>query len=273
MRTELHDCGIVCLPTTLTGCRLAEFQIRQGRVTLSKLEPPLVKYPTRPALNFRANSLLAGLPDPELNTITPFLRPVALTFDEPLYEYRGTVENLYFPLDSVVSSLILMEDGSAIETAMTGHEGLVGVTALLGRPEARLWTQVSVGGTALALDRRYLNQRFTMSVDIQRAVLLGYRRLITQVSQRAVCNARHSILERLACWLLMIQDRVGPEDLRLTHELIAMRLGSRRAGITQAASLLRAMKAISYVRGHIVISDRYVLENAACECYDVFKND
>jgi CRP-like cAMP-binding protein len=166
-----------------------------------------------------------------------------------------------------------MEDGGAIETAMTGREGLVGVSSLLGRPDARLWTRVSVAGTALALDRKYLNQLFAESSSIQKVILIAYRRLITQVSQRSVCNARHSILEKLCCWLLMMHDRVGSDDLKLTQEAIAMRLGSRRAGITQAASILRAMHAISYVRGLIVITDRFVLEEAACECYEVFKSD
>jgi CRP-like cAMP-binding protein len=228
---------------------------------------------SRHPLNFRANRLIAAIPELELGLLTPHLKPIELTFDEGLYEHGSQIENVYFPLDCVVSSLILMEDGGAIETAMTGREGLVGVSSLLGRPDARLWTRVSVAGTALALDRKYLNQLFAESSSIQKVILIAYRRLITQVSQRSVCNARHSILEKLCCWLLMMHDRVGCDDLKLTQEAIAMRLGSRRAGITQAASILRAMHAISYVRGLIVITDRIVLEQAACECYEVFKSD
>jgi CRP-like cAMP-binding protein len=236
----------------------------------SDFDTPIV---LRRATNFRANNLIASLPEQELRALTPLFRLVELTFEEPLYEYRGAIESVYFPLDSVVSSLVLMEDGSAIETAMIGREGLVGVASLLGRPDARLWTRVTVGGTALSLDRRYLNRLFTESSSVQRVVLIAYRRLISQVSQRAVCNARHSIMERLCGWLLMIHDRVGGDDLRLTHEVIAMRLGSRRAGITQAATMLKAMRAISYVRGRIVITDRHVLEHSACECYEVFRTD
>ena len=227
----------------------------------------------RRTVNFQANALIAALPEQEMRLIAPQLKPVHLTFNEGLYDYRAPIEHVYFPLNCVLSSLILMEDGGAIETAMTGRESLMGVSSLLGSPDARQWTRVSVSGTALALDRNFLNKRFAESTSIQHAVLLAYRRLINQVSQRAVCNARHSILERLCCWLLMLHDRVGGDDLRITQEAIAMRLGSRRAGITQAASLLRTMQAISYVRGVIVITDRGALEDAACECYEGLRTD
>jgi len=147
------------------------------------------------------------------------------------------------------------------------------VASLLGRPDAHQWTRVSVAGTALALDRKHLSHCFTENTSIQKIVLTAYRSLITQVSQRAVCNARHSLLEKLSCWLLMIHDRVGNDNLKITQEAIAMRLGSRRAGITQAATILRGMEAISYVRGLIVITDRNLLESAACECYQIFRMD
>ncbi|PWT88101.1 MAG: Crp/Fnr family transcriptional regulator [Blastocatellia bacterium] len=227
----------------------------------------------RVTANVRANRLVAELPEQELRIILPHLKLVQFGFDDVLYEHGSQIESVYFPLDAVVSNLVLLEDGCAIETAMTGREGIVGVSTLLGRPDARQWTRVTVGGIAAALDRRFLNDRFTDSAVMQKIVLTSYRRLITQVSQRAVCNARHSILEKLCCWLLMIHDRVGSEDLQLTQEAIATRLGSRRAGITQAATILRSMRAISYVRGLIVITDRGILEHAACECYEVFRTD
>ena len=99
----------------------------------------------------------------------------------------------------------------------------------------------------------------------------GYSSLVTQVSQRAVCNARHTVLERLACWLLMVHDRVGGDNLRLTQEAIASRLGARRAGITVAAGMLQSIRAIEYRRGQLHIRDRAGLEQAVCECYKVMK--
>jgi len=95
---------------------------------------------------------------------------------------------------------------------------------------------------------------------------------MTQVSQRCVCNKRHTVLDRLCCWLLMLHDRVGG-NLRLTQEMIASRLGARRAGITVAAGALQATHAIEYRRGQLHINNRDVLEQAVCECYTIMKNE
>jgi len=97
--------------------------------------------------------------------------------------------------------------------------------------------------------------------------------LITQLSQRCVCNTRHTILERLSCWLLMIHDRVGGENLSLTQEMIASRVGARRAGITVAAGILQSMKAIEYWRGQLNIANRERLESSVCECYTIMSSD
>jgi len=104
-----------------------------------------------------------------------------------------------------------------------------------------------------------------------KAVLAGYRSLIAQISQRSVCNVRHSVSERFITWLLMVHDRLGNKNLKLTQEMIASRLGARRAGITVAAGLLQAQGAIEYQRGQLHIMDRLVLEKAACECYPILR--
>jgi hypothetical protein len=80
-------------------------------------------------------------------------------------------------------------------------------------------------------------------------------------------------MERLCCWLLMIHDRVGGNNLSLTQEMIASRVGARRAGITVAAGMLQSMKAIEYRRGQLHISNREVLERTVCECYNIMKGE
>ncbi len=92
-------------------------------------------------------------------------------------------------------------------------------------------------------------------------------------AQRGICNSRHTLLERLCCWLLMVHDRVGNFNLRLTQELIASRIGARRAGVTVAAGVLKDMRAIEYRRGQIHILDREALEEVVCECYSIIKEE
>ena len=200
--------------------------------------------------------------------LLPALSVVSLTSNQVIYEQGDKIEFVYFPVDSVFSSLAIMEDGTTIETSMAGREGLVGISSILGSGVSRQWIWVSISGTAIQLDARSLDRLFVENESALKSLLKTYRSLITQVSQRCVCNTRHTILERLCCWLLMIHDRVGGSNLKLTQEMIASRLGARRAGITVAAGLLQEMKGIEYRRGHLHIRNREVLEHAVCECYN-----
>src|SRR5215207_10211158 len=130
---------------------------------------------------------------------------------------------------------------------------------------------VTISGNAIQLEAKVLEKLFVQNEVALKSLLRCYRLLITQVSQRCVCNTRHTILERLCCWLLMVHDRVGGNNLSLTQEMIASRVGARRAGITVAAGMLQSMNAIGYRRGHLHIKDRSALEQAVCECYNLMR--
>ena len=205
------------------------------------------------------------------NDLLRELRVISLTVNQVLYEQGDKIDLLYFPLDCVASGLAIMEDGTTIETSMVGCESVVGVSTILGSALSRQWVWVTVGGNAIQLEARHLDKLFVQNEAALKALLKCYRQLISQISQRCVCNTRHTILERLCCWLLMVHDRVGGNNLNLTQEMIASRVGARRAGITVAAGMLQAMKAIEYRRGRLHITDREVLERTVCECYNVMQ--
>lgn len=217
------------------------------------------------------NRLLNDLLAIDTEFLLPQVRIVRMLFNDSIYEYGDSVEDVYFPLDSIVSALSIMEDGTTIEISMVGREGVVGLSALLGGALSRHWTRICIGGSLARLSTSALEHTFVSNERALKYIMRNYSSLITQVSQRAVCNARHTVLERLACWLLMIHDRVGGENLKLTQEAIASRLGARRAGITVAAGTLQAVGAIEYRRGHLHIKDRLGLEAAVCECYPILQ--
>lgn len=221
------------------------------------------------------NQLLTQLLTPVENreAMLPLLKIVSLERNQVLYEQGDKIEFVYFPIDSLVSSLAIMEDGTTLETALVGREGLVGISAILGSGIARQWHWVSISGNAIQVDTKSIDRTLLHSEDALKSLLRFYRSMITQVSQRCVCNTRHTVLERLCCWLLMVHDRVGGGNLRLTQEMIASRLGARRAGITVAAGVLQAMQAIEYRRGQLHIKDREVLEHAVCECYTIMQSE
>ena len=205
--------------------------------------------------------------------LLPELKLVSLNVNQVLYESGDKIDLVYLPLDCVVSELAIMEDGTTLETSMVGREGIVGISTILGSGLSRQWMWVTVGGNAIQLEARLLDNVFVQSELTLKLLLECYRSLMMQVSQRCVCNTRHTILERLCCWLLMVHDRVGGSDLRLTQETIAARVGARRAGITVAAGMLQEMQAIDYRRGQLHIRSRELLETVVCECYAILQSD
>jgi CRP-like cAMP-binding protein len=205
--------------------------------------------------------------------LLPEFRVVPLTVNQVLYEQGDRVDYVYFPLDSVASRLAIIEDGTTVETSMVGREGLVGISRVLGDETSRDWVWVTIGGRAIQLESRSLDKLFLQYEPALKVLLAYYRSLIHQTAQRCVCNTKHSILERLSCWLLMVHDRMGGTNLNLTQELIASRIGVRRAGITVAARVLLEMKAVVYRRGHFQIADREALMEVACECYSAMQAD
>lgn len=213
---------------------------------------------------------LLSIPGSEAQLL-PQVRVVSLDVNQVLYELGDPIDIIYFPIDCVVSGLAIMEDGTTIETSMVGRESMIGISSILGSGRSRQWIWVTVSGSALQLDATLLDELFAHSERALKLFLKRYRWLVMQVSQRCVCNTRHTIMERLCCWLLMLHDRVGGSNLRLTQEMIASRVGARRAGITVAAGMLQDMSAIGYRRGQLHIQDRDVLERTVCECYNIMR--
>jgi CRP-like cAMP-binding protein len=220
-----------------------------------------------------ANRLLGALPDEDFARLLPGLEPVTLNTRDSLHGPLGEMRYAYFPEDVVISHLTSFADGSAAEVALTGREGVAGLSAVLGRQPASHSARVTVPGSALRVRVELLAEEFRAGAPFRRLLLEHAGRHLTQVAQRSACANRHRLSERVAAWLLLVQERAGSDELSLTQELIANRLGARRAGVTQIACGLQQRGLISYGRGLIRILDRAGLESAACECYAVLRDN
>ncbi len=219
------------------------------------------------------NQLLAALPTADFERLAPHLEGVPLRVGEVLYEPGGRMLHAYFPTDAVVSLHYVTESGEAAETAGVGNEGVVGIALFMGGDTTPSSAVVQVAGHAYRLESRLLKQEFKRAGLMQRLLLRYTQALITQMSQTAACNRHHSVEQRLCRWLLLTLDRVPSSELVLTQELIAVMLGVRREGITEAAGRLQRAGFIRYRRGHISVLDRTGLEAATCECYAVVKKE
>jgi CRP-like cAMP-binding protein len=172
-----------------------------------------------------------------------------------------------------VSLLFVLEDGASTEIAVTGCEGLVGISLFMGGETTPSRAVVQSAGQGYRVRAGVLKKRFESSLEVQQLLLRFTQALITQMTQTAVCNRHHAVDQQLCRWLLLMLDRLSSGEVRMTQELIANMLGVRREGVTEAAGKLQARGLIEYSRGRIRVLDRQRLESSVCECYGVVKRE
>lgn len=219
------------------------------------------------------NHLLDALPDAVRQRLFPKLERVPLPLGKVLYESGDAMRYAYFPTDSIVSLLYVLEDGASAEISVVGNEGIVGVALFMGGASTPSRAVVQSAGWAYRLAGPVLMEEFNRHGELLLLLLRYTQALLTQMSQTAVCNRHHSIDQQLCRWLLLSVDRLDGPVLQMTQELIANMLGVRREGVTEAAGKLQKQGLIEYSRGHITVLDRPRLEARCCECYAVVKQE
>jgi CRP-like cAMP-binding protein len=219
-----------------------------------------------------SNSVLAALPRRVYSSLKPGLKAVELKFGEILYDPGDVIRNVYFPTNSLVSLLTLVDRRSALEVGMVGREGMVGMALTLGSSVSPMRALVQGSGTALKMSATRFRRDFKRTPLLRRGLYTYLTALIAQITQTAACNRFHHVEGRLARWLLMTSDRVRSDKFELTQDFLSHMLGVRRVGVTEAASALQRRKLIEYRRGHITILDHSGLEAASCACYALVKD-
>lgn len=219
------------------------------------------------------NQILAALPQPEYSRLAPYLQPVSLTVGTVLHNPGQTITEVYFPEQAMVSLVSIMSDGSTTEISLIGNEGMIGLPVILGSNCATCCSVVQVSGTATKLSADVLKREFRHNERLPQLLLLYTQAQLIRVAQTAACNRQHLIEERLARWLLSVQDCLQINELPLTQEVIANMLGVRRTSVSEAAGILQKKGMICYRRGRITILNQDDLEATSCECYDLVRSE
>ncbi len=218
------------------------------------------------------NHVLSSLSSQESKRLNNILEPVPLSLGEILTEANQEIKSLYFPTKGVISVVSTMENGSTTEVGLIGKEGMVGIFEFLGNGITNNRSIVQIQGTAMRVSTELLRVEFDQNISLQQT-LLGYSlKLFNQVSQCSACNNHHSVKQRIARWLIMVDDRLDDETFRVTQKNLSQMLGIRRSGVSEIASEIQQQKIISYSRGKLKILNRKALEAIACECYQVMKS-
>jgi len=224
-----------------------------------------VSLPTR---NYR-NRILAGLPKAEIGRLAPHLTPIDLKVGTHLLD--GQADYAYFMEQGIASVVLTLANGATVEVGVIGFDGVVGLPMLLGSNSMPGATFIQVEGSGFRIDARRLKSEFERTGQLRDHLQRYMLASLIQSAQNGACNRLHTIVERLARWLLTCHDRVQSERIGLTHEFLGQMLGAPRTTVTLAAGMLHEAGIIDYSRGHVTIKSRSDLENAACECYGVVR--
>jgi CRP-like cAMP-binding protein len=218
------------------------------------------------------NGLLDRLPPETRAGLVDASRLVHLPQRETLWRPGGRLEHVYFPSTGVVSLLAVTQDGASVEVATVGHEGMVGLPVFLGQRHRAPGCAISqIPGDGFLVDAG----RFETLVAGHRAFGDRLRRytnaVLIHVTQGAICNRLHPVEQRLVRWVLEMADRIGSDELPVTHEFLAQMLGVRRASVTEAVAQLQRGGAMAHERGRLRVLDHDALATHACECYQVVR--
>jgi CRP-like cAMP-binding protein len=219
------------------------------------------------------NKILAALNGTDYRHFLSQLEQVTFAQGDVLYEPGEKIDYVYFPETAVFSMLCTMSDGDTTEVGPVGREGVVGLNLFFGADTTPTQLVAHVAGSALRIRTELFKQELRSERSVLSHLLFRYTQmLLAMTGQASACNKLHSLEQQLCRWLLMMHDYVS-DELLLTHDLIALTLGVRRAGISESASQFKNEGLIDYQRGHIQILNRPGLEARACECYRVIRDE
>jgi CRP-like cAMP-binding protein len=233
---------------------------------------PLAEKPSLPHRSRAGgNSILNAIPWKEYELLLPHLKARSLANRQVIYEWGSEIVDCHFVSDAVISCMQIMKNGDRIEVGLFGSEGFAGHPVLVHLYQSPMLFNVQVPGQVLSINAVVLRQILPYAPVLEQLMARFAYLLSLQAAQVAGCNGSHEIGHRLARWILMIQDRVRLDSLPLTHDLLSEMVGSRRATVTVCAGVLQKDGIIKYTRGKVRVLKRDKLQENACECYEVVR--
>lgn len=225
--------------------------------------------PSSPSSSPTRNRLLAALSKDDRDRLQPHLEPIDLELRKPLEQPNKRIDNVYF-LDVGIASVVAVQAKETnVEIGLIGREGMTGLAIVLGNHRSPHATYIQAAGKGQRIAAAELRKALAASATLQVLLMKFVQAFMVQTAHTAIANARAKLDQRLARWLLMAHDRLDGNALPLTHEFLALMLGVRRAGVTEALNALEGRRLIEAARGRIVVRDRKGIERSAGGSYGV----
>ncbi|HEY0429491.1 MAG TPA: Crp/Fnr family transcriptional regulator [Pyrinomonadaceae bacterium] len=219
------------------------------------------------------NRLLAALPAAAYERLFPRLEQIALIYGANIYRPGEIIRHVYFPNSGIISLLSSVNDNATLEVGLVGREGIVGLPVFLGVKTSNIQAIVQGAGFAMKMKAADFLAESQNDGALARLLRRFTHSLLTQTSQSAACYCFHPVEARLARWLLMMSDRMETGDFPMTQGFLSSMLGVRREAVNKSAVILQRQRLISYSRGNVSITNQAGLENAACKCYGIIKDE
>jgi CRP-like cAMP-binding protein len=221
----------------------------------------------------RANRLLRGLTDAELERIRPALEPVQLPRPTELEAANERIRYVYFPTSGVASIVAIDESGESVDTAMIGREGMTGLAVFLGTGQSPVRTIVQVPMTGLRMESRALREELAHAGGLVALLQRHTQVVMITMAQLILCNRIHRLDQRAARWLLQVDDRVDKAPFKVTQEFLAQMIGVQRPALSVAMRQFKDAGLVRYARGQISIDDRDGLLARSCSCTKVIASE
>jgi CRP-like cAMP-binding protein len=215
------------------------------------------------------NRLLAALSPPDLALLRPHLRFLVVAVRHEIERPNRRIDTVYFMDAGIASVVAVQADDTQVEVGLVGSEGMSGTAVVLGGDQTPHSTYIQVAGEAQWIEADQLRKAMRASGSLHALLLKYVQVFMVQTTHTAIANARAHIDRRLARWILMAHDRTGDKTLPLTHEFLALMLGVRRSGVTEALQSLKRRALIETGRNQIVVLSRNGIEKMAGASYGV----
>jgi CRP-like cAMP-binding protein len=220
-----------------------------------------------------ANQLLAALPHADIEALKTHLSIVPMAQGTLVFSVDEEVDHVFFPLSGMISLLVLLKNGNAIETATVGREGVVGAMAGLGLHKSRVKAVIQLASVVARIPAVQFRKATANSAALTNLCIRYNETLLMQARVTAACNLSHAVEARFCRWLLQSRDRVESDTVPLTQEFLSEMLGVRRSSVTEVAIKMQDAGLISYTRGIIKIVDLQKLKELSCECYETLREN
>ena len=214
-----------------------------------------------------SNCILLGLSPEDFGLLEPELEAIDLPLRRQLEIRNRRIDYVYF-IESGFASVVANSGGDRpIEVGLIGREGMTGLALILGAGRTPNETYMQLGGQGRRIKADKFTRAIAQSPTLHRSFLLFVHVFLIQSAHTAMANGRSRIEDRLARWLLMAHDRADGDRLSLTHEFLALMLGTQRPGVTIALHHLEKVGLVRTERGAIIILDRQALEKSSNGAY------